>query len=149
MKKTFIRCVLFTLVFALPGVSLGQSVKIGFVTTLTTGAAVIGKDMRDAVNLAVEDLDGTEYRGYKLRFEPGNQSAKTKVFINNLPEDAQATVTVSDVTGRVITIIRQDGAAGYNTIAVTRDMLNGATGVMSYTVTAGDYTATKKMVVAE
>ena len=58
MKKTFIRCVLFTLVFALPGVSLGQSVKIGFVTTLTTGAAVIGKDMRDAVNLAVEDLDG-------------------------------------------------------------------------------------------
>ncbi|QDC11241.1 ABC transporter substrate-binding protein [Oceanicola sp. D3] len=35
-----------------------ESVKIGFVTTLTTGAAVIGTDMQNAVNLAVEHLDG-------------------------------------------------------------------------------------------
>ena len=32
--------------------------------------------------------DGTEYKGYKLRFEPGNRSSKTKVFISNLPDDA-------------------------------------------------------------
>ena len=35
-----------------------ESVKIGFVTTLTTPAAVIGKDMENAVNLAVEHLGG-------------------------------------------------------------------------------------------
>ena len=35
-----------------------DSVKIGFVTTLTTPAGVIGKDMVDAVNLAVEDIGG-------------------------------------------------------------------------------------------
>jgi len=35
-----------------------DSVKIGFVTTLTTGAAVIGKDMQNSVNLAVEHLGG-------------------------------------------------------------------------------------------
>ncbi|MEL7116444.1 MAG: ABC transporter substrate-binding protein [Pseudomonadota bacterium] len=35
-----------------------ESVKIGFVTTLTTGAAVIGKDMQNAVNLAVDHLGG-------------------------------------------------------------------------------------------
>ncbi len=46
------------LVCALPGTSLAEGVKIGFVTTLTTGAAVIGNDMRDAVNLAVENLNG-------------------------------------------------------------------------------------------
>ena len=34
----------------------GASVKIGFVTTLTTPAGVIGRDMRDAVNLALEDI---------------------------------------------------------------------------------------------
>ena len=39
-------------------VSAADKVKIGFVTTLTTGAAVIGKDMQDAVNLAVEDIGG-------------------------------------------------------------------------------------------
>jgi len=35
-----------------------ESVKIGFVTTLTTGAAVIGKDMQNAANLAVTHLGG-------------------------------------------------------------------------------------------
>ncbi len=35
-----------------------DKIKIGFVTTLTTGAAVIGNDMRDAVNLAVEHIGG-------------------------------------------------------------------------------------------
>ncbi len=46
------------MILVLPGVGSAESVKIGFVTTLTTGAAVIGNDMRDAVNLAVEDLNG-------------------------------------------------------------------------------------------
>ena len=46
------------MILALPGVGSAESVKVGFVTTLTTGAAVIGNDMRDAVNLAVEDLNG-------------------------------------------------------------------------------------------
>ena len=35
-----------------------DTVKIGFVTTLTTGAGVIGRDMKDAVDLAVEHIDG-------------------------------------------------------------------------------------------
>jgi branched-chain amino acid transport system substrate-binding protein len=35
-----------------------DSVKIGFITTLTTPMAVIGKDMRDAVDLAVEHIGG-------------------------------------------------------------------------------------------
>ena len=35
-----------------------DKVKIGFVTTITTPAGVIGKDMVDAVNLALEDIGG-------------------------------------------------------------------------------------------
>ena len=35
-----------------------DSVKIGFVTTLTTPAAVIGKDMQDAANLAMDHIGG-------------------------------------------------------------------------------------------
>ena len=38
--------------------AFAESVKIGFVTTLTTPAAVIGKDMEKAVNLAMEHLGG-------------------------------------------------------------------------------------------
>jgi branched-chain amino acid transport system substrate-binding protein len=35
-----------------------DSIKIGFVTTLTTGAAIIGNDMKKAVDLAVEHIGG-------------------------------------------------------------------------------------------
>ena len=35
-----------------------ETVKIGFITTLTTPAGVIGRDMVDAVNLAVEQIGG-------------------------------------------------------------------------------------------
>ena len=40
------------------GTALADEVKIGFVTTLTTGAAVIGNDMVDAVNIAMEHIGG-------------------------------------------------------------------------------------------
>ena len=42
----------------LAGAVSAESVKIGFVTTLTTGAAVIGNDMKNSVELAVEHLGG-------------------------------------------------------------------------------------------
>ncbi|MCF6233071.1 MAG: ABC transporter substrate-binding protein [Rhodobacteraceae bacterium] len=38
--------------------SFAAEVKIGFVTTLTTGAAVIGNDMQKAVDLAIEHMGG-------------------------------------------------------------------------------------------
>lgn len=42
----------------LPVAGHGDSVKIGFVTTLTTPAGAIGEDMKNAVNLAVSHLGG-------------------------------------------------------------------------------------------
>lgn len=42
-----------------------DTVKIGFITTLTTPAGVIGKDMQNAVNLAVEQIGG-EMAGKKV-----------------------------------------------------------------------------------
>ena len=38
--------------------ALADTVKVGFVTTLTTPAAVIGNDQKDAVDLAIEDMGG-------------------------------------------------------------------------------------------
>ncbi len=38
--------------------AVAAEIKIGFVTTLTTPAAVIGEDMKNAVNLALEHLNG-------------------------------------------------------------------------------------------
>jgi hypothetical protein len=64
-----------------------------------------------------------------------------------LPEDATVVLTISDMSGRVLTTLRGDYTAGYQSIRIDRSMLQGANGILSYTLTAGDFTATKKMVV--
>jgi hypothetical protein len=70
----------------------------------------------------------------------------------NLPQDGRGdgltsvSITINDASGRVLTVIKGDYAAGYNSINVTKQMIQGATGVLTYTVTAGEFTATKKMI---
>ncbi|MGI9378981.1 MAG: ABC transporter substrate-binding protein, partial [Methyloligellaceae bacterium] len=56
MKKLALIAALGTLGFT--GPASAEDIKIGFVTTLTTPAAVIGKQMQNAVNLAVEHMGG-------------------------------------------------------------------------------------------
>lgn len=57
MKKSFIAAALSGAMLALPAAAQ-DTVKIGFVTTLTTPAAVIGNDMKDAFDLAYEHIGG-------------------------------------------------------------------------------------------
>jgi len=54
-KKTGIAALGLTL---MASATYAADIKIGYVTTLTTPAAVLGNDMKDAVNLAVEHLGG-------------------------------------------------------------------------------------------
>lgn len=79
----------------------------------------------------------------------------------NLPEDAAVHLTVTDAAGRVLIVLRGDYAAGYNTINLTKRQLQGATGVLNYTLTASskqhsdtpnkprEFTATKSMIAVE
>ena len=67
----------------------------------------------------------------------------------NLPQANEATITIRDAAGRLIKRINGDYAAGYNTVQLTKRDLQGASGVMSYTVEAGDYKATRQMVVVQ
>jgi branched-chain amino acid transport system substrate-binding protein len=55
MKKTLATMLAATM---LTSPAFAENIKIGFVTTLTTGAAAIGTDMQNAVELAVEHLGG-------------------------------------------------------------------------------------------
>lgn len=55
MKRTLTAALAAALI---AGGAYAETAKIGFVTTLTTPAAVIGKDMENAVNLAMEHLGG-------------------------------------------------------------------------------------------
>ena len=78
--------------------SMAADVKIGFVTTLTTPAAVIGKDMENAVNLAMAHLGG-------------------KAGLHNLEvvfaDDGFAPDTGKQVTDRLVKQDNVDIVAGY------------------------------------
>ncbi len=66
----------------------------------------------------------------------------------DLGERAGATLTVFDVTGKVILKKNIDGVKGYNTVNLAAKQL-GTSGVLYYTLESGDFTATKKMIVIE
>ncbi|MYE58888.1 MAG: ABC transporter substrate-binding protein [Alphaproteobacteria bacterium] len=57
MKKTALALAAAAALLASPSFG-ADKVKIGFVTTVTTPAGVIGRDMVDAVNLAMQDIGG-------------------------------------------------------------------------------------------
>ena len=63
-----------------------------------------------------------------------------------LPEAMEATLTVFDVTGKVVYTLEGDYTAGYNEVTLTKGQLS-ATGVLYYRLDADDFTATKKMVI--
>ena len=65
-----------------------------------------------------------------------------------LPEAMDATLTVFDVTGKVVWSTEGSYTGGYNEIKVNRKDLAGS-GVLYYRLDANDFTATKKMVIIE
>jgi len=58
IRKQLLTASLLAAAIGMPVLGQADSVKIGFVTTLTTPAGVIGEDMKNAVNLAFEHLGG-------------------------------------------------------------------------------------------
>ena len=66
----------------------------------------------------------------------------------NLPESGEATITLQDVAGRTLKVIEGDFTKGYNQVTVKSNELP-ATGVFFYTLTVGELTATKKMIITE
>uniref|UniRef100_UPI0005C70F79 T9SS type A sorting domain-containing protein n=1 Tax=Lewinella cohaerens TaxID=70995 RepID=UPI0005C70F79 len=104
----------------------------------------------EMTDLGIEFTNGWNVAGeFALYQNTPNPFAAATLIGFNLPEDAAATVTINDASGRVLRVIKGDYAAGYNTINVTKQDLQGATGVLSYTIEAGEHRATKQMIVVD
>jgi hypothetical protein len=63
-----------------------------------------------------------------------------------LPEAGGATLTIRDITGKVLRVIRDVYSAGYNEVRLYSDELH-ATGVLYYTLETNNFTGTKKMII--
>lgn len=101
-------------------------------------------------------LQGGETQGVELAFtnsdyalyqnQPNPFDGITQVaFV--LPKAQLATLTISDARGKVLRVIQQEYSAGYQ--EVTLDAKTLAAGVLSYTLSTEDFTATKKMIILE
>ena len=64
----------------------------------------------------------------------------------NLPEDANATLTIFDLNGKVVKTVDGTFNKGVNTVRIKKSDI-GTTGVMYYRLQTDSYTATKKMIV--
>ncbi|MDP4821245.1 MAG: T9SS type A sorting domain-containing protein [Saprospiraceae bacterium] len=63
-----------------------------------------------------------------------------------LPQAGSASLTIRDVTGKVLRVIRDVYPRGYNEVVLYSDELP-ATGVLYYTLETDNYVATKKMII--
>ena len=66
----------------------------------------------------------------------------------NLSDASDATLTIFDVTGKVIHRVEDNFAKGYNTVKISKAELSGS-GLLYYELVAGEYKATKKMLILE
>ncbi|PHI19085.1 hypothetical protein CEQ90_15030 [Lewinellaceae bacterium SD302] len=85
---------------------------------------------------------------YRLLQNSPNPFQRETVIGYELPEATPVTITVTDVRGRLVRTYEQEGTAGFNNLRVTRREI-GAAGVYYYTLTAGEWTASKKMIILD
>ena len=86
--------------------------------------------------------------GFDLKQNTPNPFAGETVVGFNLPVAGDATLTVQDVTGRTLRVIKGAYAQGYNQVILKSNDLK-ATGVLYYTLESGEFRATRKMVILE
>nr|WP_290931858.1 T9SS type A sorting domain-containing protein [Haliscomenobacter sp.] len=102
----------------------------------------------DQLNVALKFNGAAVANGFELKQNTPNPFTGETMISFNLPKAAAATLTISDVTGRVLKSIRADYAKGFNQVILKATDLN-ASGVLYYTLEADDFTATKKMIIVE
>ncbi|PHI21604.1 hypothetical protein CEQ90_01970 [Lewinellaceae bacterium SD302] len=116
-------------------------------TDRITAAEAYGQN-GEVANLDIDFTNGVAVANeFALEQNTPNPFADVTKIGYNLPTAATATLTVQDIQGRVLLVREFDAAAGYNTIELEVSALQGATGVMTYTLVAGEQSATRKLVV--
>ncbi len=125
------------------GVALSEVLVAG---SSVTAAEAYGLDGDRSVALRFSGADAAA--GYALEQNRPNPFAGTTRIAFTLAEAGQAALTVTDIAGRVVWRTTGKFAQGRTEVEIAASELPAA-GVLSYTLTAGEFTATRKMVVIE
>ncbi|MEL6668781.1 MAG: T9SS type A sorting domain-containing protein, partial [Bacteroidota bacterium] len=108
------------------------------------GYPTLGGVANLALNFSADELSSAD--DFSLgQNSPNPVDAVTQIAFT-LPEANTATLTIRDVQGRTVLVREIEAQAGVNLVTMERDDL-ATSGVYSYTLTAGQWTATKQMVI--
>ena len=102
----------------------------------------------ELLNVALSFNNTLVANGFELYQNTPNPFASTTAIGFYLPEATSATLTISDVQGKVVKVISKDFAKGYNQVDLKRTDL-GATGVLYYRLDTDNESATRKMILVD
>ena len=135
---------LFTLKF-IARQDINNSKAIEITSEITPAMAIDGDYNASRVVLALRS--GQDARFELMQNNPNPFNEVTSIsFV--LPEKADATITISDVTGKTVKTINGHFQAGLNSVLIQKSDIN-ATGVLMYRIESGVHSQTKKMIVLE
>ena len=102
MKKTLALILALTLVFALaaPAAFADGAIKIGGTGPLTGGAAIYGMAVKNAAEIAVEEINAKGGIQFELRFEDDTHDAEKAVNAYNTLKDWGMQISTGSVTSK-------------------------------------------------
>ena len=138
--------ILFSLTFTAKD-AINVSDVISLNSRLTKAEAYRSTEQFDvAINFNTENA--IAQGGFELYQNNPNPFKGQTTISFNLPEASTATLTVTDISGRVVMSIEGDFAKGYNELLIeNQNKLHG--GVFYYQLQSGDFHATKKMIIVK
>jgi hypothetical protein len=137
---------LFTLVFkAKSNSKLSDVLRINSAITQAEAYGDLEGPARN-VQLVFNDVPGLSVATFELFQNRPNPFSGNTLIGFQLPEAGEASMTVYDVTGRMIHEIRGQFAKGYNEVELSSSVLQGVSGVMYYELKTNNASAVKKMV---
>src|SRR5690606_6132374 len=117
-------------------------------SSITPALAVDGELSERPLELRIKSGSNRVNDGYYLHQNRPNPFEGQTAISFDLPESAEVTLTVFDVTGKVLFRAQRELNAGTHTEWTDSGMLNGA-GIYYYQLDAEAYTATRKMILVE
>jgi hypothetical protein len=97
------------------------------------------------LNVEFENNKSSLLDGYALYQNVPNPFAQSSFIQFELPEDAVSVITISDISGKVVKVIKGDFNKGLNQIELKDKDFPGA-GIYTYRLSSGNFTATRKLV---
>ena len=123
---------------------LSESVDIN--SDMLRSEAYVGTDL-DVIPVKLTGRNNTEHSFELHQNKPNPFNGSTTVSFD-LPRSTTATLSVMDVTGRVLWSYTDEFNKGTQSIIISERDIN-ATGVLYYQLEAGDFSAVKKMIIIE